>query len=120
MNSIVEKIKAKVQIGTVLPKPMAKSEFYFTGWCISNNEEAISYSIPNHKNPSKPHKKYIRISELAKAYDEFNKNGCITRKWFNTELSKLANEGSCSFTTIGGLLILLGEANYESAQYNKI
>lgn len=121
MNSITEKIKAHIKIGTVLPKPKAKSEFHFLGWCISGNEEAISYSIPNHKDPQNPYKKYIRKSELEKSYGEFVKNGYISRQWFKVELSKLAKKAPCSFTTIGGILVLLGEATYEQklARYVK-
>lgn len=120
MNEISHKIKEKIHNGAILPKPRAKGDFVFLGWCESNGEEAIAYSIPSHKTPHRPFKKRIRVSELNKAYLEFQSSGELTREWFNTKLPKLAKEGACSFTTIGGLLILLGEAEYTSGKYSKM
>ncbi|MBK9579100.1 MAG: hypothetical protein IPO40_18690 [Fibrobacteres bacterium] len=117
---VIERIRSNVLPGTVIPKPKAKSDFIFLGWTSSGSESAISYSIPNRKDPAKPYRKYVRESEIILAYEEFVKAGEFTRGWLNTHLPKLAKEGSCSFTTIGGLLCLLGEARYEYARYCKI
>ncbi len=99
---------------TVIPKPEAKSDFIVKGIGKRRGEEALIYFIPNHKNPNKPSQKGITRTELEKAYKELNLSGTFTKKWFDKNLIDCSSEGSCNFTTIGGLFQKIGFAKYLS------
>ena len=109
---IVERIKAAISFGTVIPKPEAKADFVVKGWGKRRGESALIYFIPNHRDSNKPHQKGITESEFEKAFSELLSSGAFTRHWFNQFLSNCAKEGACNFTTIGGIFGLLGEAAY--------
>ena len=98
--------------GTIIPKPKAKKDFIVKGIGIRRNEKALIYLIPNHKNPEKPHEKGITFSEFEKAYKNLIASGEFTHEWFNKNLSKCSQEGSCNYTTIGGLFELLKISKY--------
>ena len=70
------------------------------------------YRIPNLRDPKHPQEKGVTDSEFALTYDQFNDTGTLTREWFNRNLPGCAQEGSCNFTTIGGVFELLGEASW--------
>lgn len=99
--------------GTVIPKPAARGDYRVKGVGMRRGERALIYSVPNHKNPQKPYEKGITCGEFERAYDELVASGELTRQWFNQHLPECSAEGGCNFTTIGGLLVLLGEAVYE-------
>jgi len=99
--------------GTVIPKPEAKGDFIIKGWGMRRGERALIYTIPNHKNSSKPHQKGITRSEWERAFERLQGTGEFTHLWFNTALPACAKEGSCNFTTIGGVFQLLGLAAYK-------
>lgn len=111
---IVERIKASIGSGTVIPKPVATADFIVKTWGKRRGEPALIYRIPNHSNPRKPHEKGVTASEFERAYAELQKSGEFTRSWFDKHLSECAAEGACNFTTIGGIFELLGEAAYSS------
>jgi hypothetical protein len=109
---LVDRILTEIAFGTVIPKPAAKAMFKFKGEGILRGERAIFYSIPNRKNPHKSGQKGVTASQLEKAYEQLLKTGRLTRDWWNTHVRHAGNEGGCNFTTVGGLLQLLGEAEY--------
>ena len=109
---IVERVKSEMSSGTTIPKPNAKGKFLVKGWGRRRDQSALIYTIPNHKNPSKPYQKGISESEFESAYSELKSSGEFSRSWFNSHLSACAKEGGCNFTTIGGVFELLGEARY--------
>jgi hypothetical protein len=111
-NLIVEKIRDSVPSGTVIPKPNSKAEFFVKSWGRRRGEQALVYAIPNHKDPERPHEKGITQTEFERAYVELQRAGALTRTWFNKNLPKCAEEGSCNYTTVGGIFELLGEAKY--------
>ena len=116
---IIQKIK-EIPIGTVIPKPKAKSDFLICDWGTRRGKEALIYSIPNHKNPSKPIKKGVNVDEFNLAFNQLMLYGNFNREWFDDKLKKCSNEGGCNFTTIGGIFVLLGLASYSSpASYIK-
>lgn len=102
----------RLQPGTVIPKPEAIADFKIKGWGTRRGEPALIYRIPNHETPGKPLEKGITISEFEGAYAEITASGELTRTWFNSVLGRCAQEGSCNFTTIGGVFELLGLARY--------
>jgi hypothetical protein len=110
--NIIDKIKQTIKLNTVIPKPIAKSDFVVKGWGKRRGEEALIYWIPNHKNAQKPYEKGITVSEWQQAYERISKGESFTRQWFNQNMSNCAKEGGCNFTTIGGIFELLGLAEY--------
>jgi len=109
---IIEKIR-HLQPGTVIPKPKATADFRIKGWGKRRGEVALTYWVPNHKAPSKPLVKGITVLEFSRAYEQLLKGAQFTRRWFNANLGACAKEGSCNFTTIGGIFELLGVAHYD-------
>ena len=71
------------------------------------------YTIPNHGDPSSPHEKGLAYAELEPAYSQLRRTGTLSTPWFRTHRSACYVEGSCNFTTVGGVFELLGEASYE-------
>ena len=99
--------------GTVIPKPEAKADFLVKGVGMRRGERAIIYTIPNQMDPDRPYEKGITVSELERARHELLSSRKLTRQWFVENLPECNKEGSCNFTTIGGLFILLEEAVYQ-------
>ena len=111
----------KLTPGTVIPKPAAKSEFSIKGWGKRAGETALVYLIPNHTNTAKPYQKGVTVSEWEEAYRELTSSGELTKEWFDAHLPRCHEEGSCNFTTIGGIFSLLGIAEYkERGMYRKV
>jgi hypothetical protein len=111
---IVDKIKAEIQPLMVIPKPKARNYFVVKDWGKRRGENALIYQIPNNKNPKKPYEKGINESEWTLAYNQLTGTGVFTREWFNENLSSCAKEGSCNFTTIGGIFEKLDLTKYTS------
>ncbi len=119
--TIIDHIRSEVEPGMVIPKPEAKGEFRVKGWGKRRGEAALVYQIPNHKNPISPGEKGITESEFLKAHDELRRTGELTRAWFDKELADCAKEGSCNFTTLGGIFQMLGDATYaEQGRYEAL
>ena len=109
---IFERIVEVAPSGTVIHKPAAKKDFIVKGLGKRRGEIALIIYIPNHKNPEKPYEKGINNSEIESAYRQLINTGNFTRSWFVKNLPACNSEGGCNFTTIGGLFVLLGEAEY--------
>ena len=119
-SEIVNRIRIEIPDGAAIPKPNSGGAF-IKGWGYRRGEPALVYSMPNHKNPTSPHQKGITESEFKRAYHQLDQAGKFTRRWFETELPRCNKEGSCNFTTIGGIFKLLGEASYSGqGSYSKI
>lgn len=116
MLSIADEVERVVRPGTVIPKPQARAEFRVEGWRVSRGERALVYSIPNHADPSNPHKKRIRRSDFEQAYERLIESGELRSSWFKKNMPVCANDGMCNFTTIGGIFILLKHAIYDEQE----
>ena len=112
MERIVELIEQTAKPGAVIPKPEARGDFVVKRWGRRRGERALIYTIPNHNDEGSPYEKGITESEWDKAYSQLTETGQITRKWFRCNMADCNAEGSCNFTTIGGVFELLGVANY--------
>lgn len=110
---LIKRIQALPQ-DTIIPKPKAVANFKIKGWGVRRGEPSMIYWIPNHKDLSNPSEKGITISEFERAYIEIMTSRKFTRAWFNANLIACAKEGSCNFTTIGGVFVLLGFMRYAS------
>ncbi|MCG6258646.1 hypothetical protein, partial [Vibrio furnissii] len=102
------------EVGLVIPKPEAKADFVIKGIGRRRGEEALIYRIPSHSEKAPFYEKGVTLSEFQLAYSHLRESGYLTRTWFNNNLSACAKEGACNFTTIGGVLCILGVAEYVS------
>lgn len=109
---MIERIKSDIRPGTIIPKPQSAGEYRVVGWGQSRGEDALVYSIPARLSGGKASKKRIKISDFKAAYHVLVKTGEFTHSWFKENLPDCAKDGSCNFTTIGGIFELLGEAQY--------
>ena len=112
MKDIVGLIEQVAVPGTVIPKPKARGAFFVRRWGCRRGERALIYAIPNHRDERCPYEKGITESEWVMAHDRLTEAGQITRMWFRCEMPACEAEGSCNFTTIGGVFELLGIATY--------
>ena len=108
---IVKLVEKVATPGTVIPKPMTDASCV-KRWGRRRGERALIYIIPNRQNRNRPYSKGITESEWRRAYDRLTTYGQISRKWFHSTLPECNKEGSCNFTTIGGVFELLGLAAY--------
>ena len=109
---ITSRIQAIIAEGMTIPKPAAKAQHVVKGWGMRRSEPALIYQIPNHKSPGNSYEKGITVSEFEMAFNELYSSNEFTRAWFNKHMPACAREGSCNFTSIGGIFEILGVAEY--------
>lgn len=119
---ILEKLKNEINTliitKSLIPKPKTDNEFKILRLGKRRGESAVIYSIPNHKEPSFHYEKGITYSEFLQVLKELSETGYVTRSWFNKNLLECAKEGSCNFTSLCGILELLGYCKYsEKGKY---
>lgn len=114
-EELTKKIKSLPR-GTIIPKPQAEKNFTIKGIGKRRNEEALIYIIPTN-NPEKypkGHEKGITFNEFYSSYAILQETSKFERAWIETNLPECIKEGSCNFTTIGGIFELLGIAQYNN------
>jgi hypothetical protein len=84
---------------------------------VFGGRRALVYTIPNHKNRTKPYEKGITVPEWDQAFEHLTDTGDFSRSWFEQSMPACAKEGGCNFTTIGGIFELLGYATHEWGTY---
>lgn len=90
------------------------------GWGWSRNEDALVYRLPMRPGTKKASEKRIRSSAFVEAFRVLQGTGRLTRTWFARRFPDLERDGSCNFTTLGGVFVLLGEARYiGSGEYER-
>jgi len=100
----------KLPLGTIIPKPISKKNYTIKEFGFNKKGElAIAYTIPRN---NKTYSKWITHSQLNLAYKEFCHSGEITKAWWKKYVAGGKDDGGCNFTTFGGFLAILGEANY--------
>lgn len=77
-------------------------------------EDGIRYSIGKNGNSKK-----VTFEEIQLAISEVERNGCITRQWFNETFPIQAKTAGCNFTTIGGLLQHFLYVKFSPGKYTK-
>lgn len=120
-KQLKEKLQNLVDAKSKIPKPETDNEFRILRLGKRRREIAVIYSIPNHKEPSSHYEKGITYSEFLQVLNELSETGFVTRSWFNKNLSECAKEGSCNFTSLCGILELLGYCKYsEKGKYEAV
>ncbi len=110
---ILERIRQVAQPGTVIPKPRAKKPYVVVRWGRSRGEDALVYKIPPRSASRHPAEKAVPASAFEAAWKMLMETGQITHKWFARTFPAVEAGGSCNFTTLGGIFVLLGEAVYD-------
>ena len=110
MCGIIDRLEAEIAPGRRIPRPETDREYRVKGWGTRRGERALIYFIPNGKDGSKPHQKGVTVSEWKEAYERLVSKGELCHSWFKSALPACHREGSCNFTTIGGVFELLGLA----------
>lgn len=75
----IERIRS-LKPGTIILKPKAIADFRTKGWGKRRGEVALTYWVPNHKNPAKPLVKGITVLEFSRAYEQILASAQFTRK----------------------------------------
>jgi hypothetical protein len=104
--------------GTKIPKPES-SEARIKGIGSRRGQTAIVYTMPSHSDSSRPHVKGVTEGEIHASRLQLHATGEFSRSWFNEHLRACKQEGRCNFTTLGGLMVLLGEATYHRGCYTR-
>jgi hypothetical protein len=109
---ILNRVKAIAVPSMRIPKPQSTQAYEVVGWRMSRGEEAVVYRIPMQPGTRKASEKRIQASAFVRAFEVLTDAGEITRSWFKREFPELQADGTCNFTTLGGIFELLGEARY--------
>lgn len=107
MRSIIDRIFS-LPTGTCIVKPGSQS-FVMGRGRSQSGERTLIYSTGNST-------KSLTESELIQALVQLVQQGEFRRDWFNADIHS-APQAPCGFTTIGGLLALLGTASYSRGRY---
>ncbi len=110
-ETILEKLQGLPE-GTWIPKPQSAESSKFERWGLRRGERALIYSMPNHTSAGKRYEKGVNISEIRQAFDQLVDSGEFSRSWFQKHMPDCNQEGSCNYTTIGGLFELLEIAKH--------
>jgi len=116
-DDLFARIVSSAPKGTVIPKPRTDKHIV-KGLGCRRGELAIVYTIPNQHKPTQPSEKGVTKSEIEATYAELVRSGVVTRKWFTMNLPECYAEGPCNYTSIGGLLVLIGVARYDVSSCN--
>ncbi|MCI0376008.1 MAG: hypothetical protein L0215_00225 [Gemmataceae bacterium] len=104
---LIDRIK-NIPIGTKIPKPQSTKDFLLQEIGEKDGEPAVAYTIP--LSSGRQGTKWLTRSQLEAAYEEICGKGEITKAWWREHIALGKDDGGCNFTTFGGLLVLLGEA----------
>ena len=110
-DTVLIEIEA-LPVGTPIPKPQSDDSAKLDGWGCRRGERALVYSMPNHSKPDEPRKKRVTVNELRQAYERLVATGEFTRAWFKECMPDCNKEGSCNYTTIGGIFELVRVAKH--------
>lgn len=72
----------------------------------------MDYTFPSKSHPNKPNQKAITEREFIGCEEILRIRGELRRSWYKEEFPKISNSRPCNFTTIGGIFINLGLAEY--------
>ena len=111
--TIIPRIKKAIRPGAKIPKPLSRHAYVVKRWGMSRGEEALVYELPTRPGTKRASQKRIPSSAFEQAYNVLTTTGELTREWFVNHYPKLDADGSCNFTTLGGVFELLGVAKYE-------
>lgn len=112
MNNIQREVERLVQQHAVVPKPQSSETYRLLRVGESRGERAVVYELPKRPKSKRASTKRIPLSAFEKCARQLSATRSLTRKWFADQYPELEVDGTCNFTTLGGVLELLGLARY--------
>lgn len=107
--NIIDRIK-NICSGTRIPKPESEDAYTVKGIGRSRGEDALVYFIPGTSGSTKR----VPLSAFVWAEEQLSSTGKLLRTEFSHAYPEWDSDGSCNFTTLGGVFVFFGEAEYES------
>jgi hypothetical protein len=111
-ETICDQVRNILKEGIIIPKPRSKEAYRSLGWKSSRGEEAFIYALPKRPKSKRASTKRIPSSVFKEACRILIEDGAITKAWFTEAFPKLNADGSCNFTTLGGVFQILGFAKW--------
>lgn len=115
-EKLENELKQLVQKNSIIPKPHTNNPFRVLRIGRRRNQTAIIYSIPCHTGKKSHYEKGVTYSDFAKVLQGLEKNGFVTLSWFAENLPDCVKEGSCNYTSLCGMLELLGYCKYSPSE----
>jgi len=106
MLTTKQMIYNKIPNGATIKKPRTTCEVQW-----DETTDGRKYMICGPKN--------LYLHDLIKARGIFHESGRFDRDTFKRVFPVMSGHSPCNFTTIGGVLVKLGEAKYEHGVYLK-
>ena len=88
---------------TPVPKPKGKTVLTMSD---KIGQDRFQYTLGQDR------KKSISFATLFRCYERLMTDGEFTRQWFETEFEAEHSSSPCNFTTIGGIFVKMGIAEY--------
>jgi len=107
--NIIDRVK-NVPKGTPIPKPESEEIYTVKGIGQSRGEGALVYRIPGTSDSTKR----VPLSAFVWAEEQLTDTGKLLHTEFSRAYPEWDNDGCCNFTTLGGVFVFFGEAEYES------
>lgn len=112
MNDIKRDVEKLVAQRAKIPKPLSSATYLLVRMGESRGERAVVYQLPVRPGSKRASTKRIPFSAIETSARQLLAAGLLTRRWFASRFPKLEADGTCNFTTVGGILELLGYARY--------
>ena len=112
MCKLLRDVERLVQDQKVVPKPQSPETYRLVSIGESRGARALVYELPKRPGSKSVSTKRIPLSAIEECASRLLETGSLTRTWFVEHYPKLEKDGTCNFTTVGGVLQLLGLARY--------
>lgn len=77
--------------------------------------EAFQYEM----NDKESYRKYISFISFFESYNKLETTGSFNREWYKNQFSDEYKGRPCNVTTIGGIFMVMGIAEYRNMEYVK-
>lgn len=115
-QALAEGLSRLVQEKRRIPKPNTDNPFTILRFGQRRKQTAVIYAIPCHTGKKPHYEKGITLAEFAHVLRALDENGSVTLSWFKEHLPDCVKEGSCNYTSLCGILELLGYCTYSPSE----
>ncbi len=112
MNKIQQHVERLVREKAIVPKPQSTETYRLVRIGKSRGARALVYELPKRPESKRVSTKRIPLPVIEECAHRLFCTGSIKRTWFAEHYPQLESDGTCNFTTVGGVLQLLGLARY--------
>lgn len=115
--SILHDIIQLVNENARVPKPKSSEVYTLKRIGISRGKKAVVYEIPKKIKSKQFSEKRIPLDVFEAAVHQIKTKGILSKTWFKQTYPDIDADGSCNFTTLGGVLELLKIVIYKQPGY---